>query len=101
MNENILVTASRLSDKALLARIATLVDTERGVSVELIAHLAELDTRDAYIGQGARSLYLYCIQILHLSEHAAYNRIAAARAARMFPVVLDFLADGSVNLTTV
>ena len=36
-----------------------------------------------------------------MSEHAAYNRIAAARAARRFPVILDLLADGSVHLTTV
>ncbi|HEY3217337.1 MAG TPA: hypothetical protein VGK93_12685, partial [Candidatus Eisenbacteria bacterium] len=32
--------------------------------------------------------------------HAAYNRIEAARIVRTFPVVLDRLADGSVNLTT-
>ncbi len=48
-----------------------------------------------------RSLFRYCTEILHLSEHAAYNRIAAARAVRKFPVILDLLADGSVNLTTV
>ena len=54
-----------------------------------------------YFGEGVRSLYGYCTEILHLSEHAAYNRIAAARAARRFPVILDLLADGSVNMTTV
>ena len=37
----------------------------------------------------------------HLSEHAAYGRIEAARAARKFPVVLDLLSDGSLTLTTV
>lgn len=101
MNENLLVTASRLSNEALLARVKLLVARERVVSVELIAHLAELDTRDVYLGKGVKSLYLYCTEILHLSEHAAYNRIAAARAVRTFPVILDLLADGSVNMTTV
>ncbi len=38
---------------------------------------------------------------LHLSEHAAYGRIEAARAARRFPVILERLAEGSVTLTTV
>ena len=38
---------------------------------------------------------------MRLSEHAAYDRITAARAARRFPVILDYLADGSVTLTTV
>ena len=46
-------------------------------------------------------LFTYCTQVLHLSEHAAYGRIEAARAARKFPVVLDLLADGTVTLTTV
>ena len=101
MHESILAAASRLSDDALLARVKLLVGRERVVSVELIAHLAELETRDVYLGEGVKSLYLYCTEILHLSEHAAYNRIAAARAARRFPVTLDLLADGSVNVTTV
>lgn len=92
---------SRLSDEALLARIADLAGRERFASVELIAHLAELAARPAvHLGKG-RSLYLYCTEVLHLSEHAAYNRIGAARAARKFPVILDLLADGSVNVTTV
>ena len=101
MNENLLVIASRLSDEALLARVKLRVGRERVASVELIADLAELETRDVYLGEGVKSLYLYCTEILHLSEHAAYNRIAAARAARRFPVILDLLADGSVNMTTV
>ena len=40
-------------------------------------------------------------QVLHLSEHAAYGRIEAARAARRFPIVLELLTDGSVTLTAV
>jgi hypothetical protein len=39
--------------------------------------------------------------VLHLSEHAAYGRIEAARAVRRFPLLLDLLTDGSVTLTTV
>ena len=101
MHENILVTASRLSDDALLARLKALAGSERFASVELIGHLSELDVRNAYLGQGVTSLYRYCTKILHLSEHAAFNRIAAARAARRFPVILDLLGDGSVHMTTV
>jgi hypothetical protein len=39
--------------------------------------------------------------VLHFSEHAAYGRIEAARAARRFPAILDHLADGSLTLTAV
>ena len=39
--------------------------------------------------------------MLHLSEHAAYGRIEAARAARKWPAILELLADGSVHLTAI
>ena len=39
--------------------------------------------------------------MLRLSEHAAYGRIEAARAARKFPVVLELLGEGAVTLTTI
>ena len=61
----------------------------------------ELDSRRLYLGEGCSSLFTYCTQVLHLSEHAAYGRIEAARAARRFPILLERLADGSMTLTTV
>src|SRR5258705_508871 len=45
MQNNILVTASALSDLDLLAHLETLAGKEREASVELIAHLAALDGR--------------------------------------------------------
>jgi hypothetical protein len=54
-----------------------------------------------YRGRGYSSLFAYYTVCLHLSEHAAYARIEAARAARMFPLMLDLLVDGSVTLTTI
>jgi hypothetical protein len=59
-----------------------------------------MDARRLYLGQGFSSLFTYCTQVLRLSEHAAYGRIEAARAARRFPALLDSLADGSITLTT-
>ena len=72
-----------------------------GRSARLIALLAQLDERRLYLGEGCSSLFTYCTQVLHLSEHAAYGRIEAARAARRFPLILDLLTDGSVTLTTI
>ena len=90
-----------LSDEQLLTNVRRLAGCERQTSAELIASLTELDKRRLYLGQGCSSLFTYCTQVLHLSEHAAYNRIEAARAARRFPVILQLLADGAVNLTTI
>jgi 5-methylcytosine-specific restriction endonuclease McrA len=39
--------------------------------------------------------------VLRLSEHEAYGRITAARAARRYPQLLDLLADGALTLSSV
>jgi hypothetical protein len=39
--------------------------------------------------------------VLRLSEHEAYNRIEAARAVQRFPLILERLAAGCLNLTAV
>jgi hypothetical protein len=90
-----------LSDRELLEEVQTLATRERDATARLIASLMELDSRRLYLGQGCSSLFTYCTQVLRLSEHAAYGRIEAARAARRFPMILERLADGSVTLTTV
>ncbi len=101
MNTNLLAIAAQLSDDALRAKVKLLALCSREVTVELIAHLAVLEVRKLHCSEGPGSLFRYCTEILRFSEAAACNRIKAARAARKFPVILDLLADGSVNLTTV
>jgi hypothetical protein len=96
-----LASLRQLSDAELVARLKSLASRERRATVLLVAHLAELDTRDVYLREGYSSLFAYCRDALSLSEHEAYNRIEVARTARRFPVVLELLAAGSVNLTTV
>jgi hypothetical protein len=90
-----------MPDAALIACVTQLASAERHATAQLVAALAELDARRLYLGQGCSSLFTYCTQVLHLSEHAAYGRIEAARAARRFPAILEHLADGSLTLTAV
>ena len=101
MNTNMLAIAAKLSDEALLRRLEDLAHHSRESTAELIAHLAELARRKAHRSEGEGSLFKYCTRVLRLSEAATCNRLAAAYAARRFPVILDLLGDGSVNLTTV
>ncbi len=97
----LLARAARLSDADLTAEVKRLARLEREATVALIAHLAELDRRRLYLAAGCSSLFTYCTRVLHLSEHAAYRRIEAARLARRLPAVLERLAEGTVTLTTV
>lgn len=76
-----------------------LIARERDATAALVAHLAEMDTREVHLREGYPSLFVYCRNVLRLSEWEAYNRIEVARSARRFPLLLDLLADGSVHLT--
>ena len=98
---NLLNAAATLSDAELMTTVKQLAANERGATVQLVAHLAEVDARRLYLGEGCSSLFTYCTQVLHLSEHAAYGRIEAARAARRFPPILEAIASGALHLTAV
>jgi 5-methylcytosine-specific restriction endonuclease McrA len=92
------VSLAHLSDDKLLVRVKELVHKDRAVTTELLVHLAEMEERRLYCREGCSSLFTYCVEVLHLSEPAAYRRIKAARLARRFPVVLEMLAEGSIHL---
>ena len=98
---NLLSHVARLSDRDLLAQVKDLAQREREATVALIAHLAELDERRLYLAEGYPSLFKYCTDVLHLSEHATYNRIETARAVRRFPMLLEHLAAGWLHLFAV
>jgi len=100
MQSELIGRAAGLSDSDLLRQVALLATRERGATVELVGHLAELDARKLHVAEGYGSLFAYCTGPLRLAEHAAYNRIEAARLSRRFPIVLDLLSDGSLNLST-
>ncbi len=101
MQNDILASLHQLPDAALVAQVKQLIGRERGVTAEIVAHLAELDTRDVHLRHGRSSLYVYCRDVLGLSEWEAYNRIEVGRAARRFPVILDLLGNGAVSFTAV
>jgi hypothetical protein len=90
---------SILTDHDLIAEVKRLAHAERGATAALVASLAEMDARKLYLGEGCSSVFTYCTRVLHLSEHAAYGRIEAARAARRFPVVLERLESGELTLS--
>jgi hypothetical protein len=92
--------ASGLTDSELVTAVTRLARGEREATVALIVHLAEFDARRLFAGAGFSSTFKYCLEVLHLSEDAAFNRIEAARAARRFPAILDMLVLGTLSPTT-
>jgi hypothetical protein len=99
MQKDILASLARLSDDDLAVRVKSLAAREHATAASVIAHLAEMDTRDIHLRAGYPRLYDYCLKVLHLSEWEAWNRIEAGRVARRFPVLFDMLEEGSIHLT--
>ncbi|CAN5416952.1 hypothetical protein BH23ACI1_BH23ACI1_07860 [soil metagenome] len=90
-----------LSDQSLVVAVKAAAKQECHATAHLIALVAEFDARRLYLGAGCSSLFVYCTQVLALSEHAAYGRIEAARLSRRFPLVLERLTAGELTLTAV
>ena len=92
---------SHLSDATLRHALKTKAGNERTATADLVAHIAEYDARKLYLPDGYPSMFRYCVAELRLSSDAAARRIQAARVAQRFPVVLDALDEGMLNLTAV
>ena len=97
-NENVL---TRLDDRSLLDAAKQLVSEERRATATLLRALMEIDSRRLYLTEGCASMFAYCTQVLHLAEGAAYNRIEAARAARIYPMILELFEQSAITLTAV
>jgi 5-methylcytosine-specific restriction endonuclease McrA len=90
---------TRLSNQDLTSGLAAAAARERTSTAELVAYIAEFDSRGLYRPAGYPSMHLYCESVLGLSQDSAYKRIQVARAARHFPQILEALEDGRLHLT--
>jgi hypothetical protein len=88
-----------LTSEQVIAELARYRTGERKATVRVLMLLAEADRRKLYAGLGYSSLYEYCLEELHYSEHEAYLRIGVARAARRYPRLFDMLENGELHLT--
>ncbi len=94
-------TLRSVPDDELIRRLGELVSQSRRVEVDLVSHIGEVEERRLYAREAFPSMFLYCREVLHLSEAEAYLRITVARATREHPVLLTMLADGRLHLSGV
>lgn len=92
---------SQVTDAELLRSLAVLVRTDHITAASLLAHLAEVDAREAYAPLGYASIWLYCVGELKLAPDVAAKRIQAARAVRELPALLHAIEDGRLTVTAV
>ena len=82
----------------LVKRLRRLVDRGNALTAELLAHMGEVDGRRLYLEAACPSMFVYCTDILRMSEAQTYRRIGAARLARKFPSVLPMVHSGQLHL---
>jgi len=90
---------ANVSDDELLCELKRIVGKGQQLEAELLVQLAEVDARRLYLREACSSMFVYCTRVLHFSESAAYHRIAAARAARSYPALLEQLEAGEIHLS--
>ena len=88
-----------LPDAVLHRDLKKLAARERETSADVLAHIAEVDFRKAYVPEAYDSISAYCVGELRLSEDAAAKRIQVSRAGRLCPAIFAALAEGHVHLS--
>ena len=88
-----------IPDDELLRRLVDILRQSRRVESDLVSHIAEVEERKLYAREASSSMFAYCTDVLHLSGAEAFLRLAAARASRKHPVLLEMLGDGRLHLT--
>ena len=89
----------QLNNRELLLQTKLLVQKERDTHIQVLRHLAEIDSRKLYFRQGFSSLFDYAVRELGYSEGAAYRRIKAMKLCRDLPETASRLQSGRLSLS--
>ena len=92
-------TIKQLSNKELLSHTKLLVQKERDIHIQVLCHLAEIDSRKLFFSQGFFSLFDYVVRELGYSEGAAYRRIKAMKLCQELPETANRLQSGKLSLS--
>ena len=90
-----------LANDALVRHLDAVVHRERGMTLEVLHDLNELERRRLHLDRGYSSLFDYCVRHLKYSSSAAARRIQAARCIRRYPVMEKMLRDRDLSLSTI
>src|SRR4051794_40686293 len=93
-------TLTAVTSSELTSRLYELRRAERGLLVEFLVFLGEVERRRLHLELGFSSLFVFLQQHLGYSSSASYRRSTAARLVSRFPIVAEYLGDGRLNLTT-
>ena len=89
-----------LPDGRIIGRLKELGSKERELQATILLYLSEIERRRLYLPLGYGSLFDLCTSSLGYTRATAARRIASARAVARFPLALELLLTGEINITT-
>src|SRR3954466_4377160 len=89
-----------LTDEELLARFHEIRLEGSRVLARLIVFLLEMEDRRLYTRSAFPSMFEFCRRRLGMSDAGAHRRTTAAKLVRRFPVLLEKIERGEINLST-
>ncbi|MBF0360828.1 MAG: HNH endonuclease [Oligoflexia bacterium] len=99
--DNLNYSLKKLSKQQLLEATLSLVKKEKACTLELIAHLEEIEDRRLYAELGYSSMFAYVTKYLNYSENEAQIRISSMRLSRSNPEIKNKISTGELSLTNV
>lgn len=90
---------SSLSDAKLLAQTEQLVREERRITLAVLKHFEEIESRQLFARQGYSSLLEMCMKKFSYSESAAVRRIDGMRLLKKLPQVEAKIEEGRIRLS--
>src|SRR6478736_1515571 len=89
-----------LSDDELLARFHALRLEGNRLLARLIVLLLEMEDRRMHTRSAFPTMFEFCRRRLGMSDAGAHRRTTAAKLVRRFPVLLEKIERGEINLST-
>src|SRR5262245_40432651 len=89
-----------LGDAVLIERLRRSVGSDRQLSVRMLIEMGEVQARGLFRDLGFSTMFLYATRKLGMSDSEAGLRLRVAKLGREFPIALELLARGELNLST-
>ena len=89
------------TNEEVRVRIRKVVDSENENLVVFLRCLIQIEKNELFLEDGFSRIHDYCERSLGLCRGTTLKRVWVARAASRFPVLLDYLGSGRLNLTNV
>ena len=90
---------SYLTDTVLIADTRNLVRKEKELTLKILIHLKEIETRKLYSLYNQPSLFEFCVHELKFSEQESFLRITAMRLIKSSPTIEKKIEQGKINIT--